>query len=92
MLHTLQGLTPRYNGGRRMVLNEYTPSQVAQRFRVSTRTVIRWFDSGRLPGYRHPKTKHRRIPHKDLIEFLKRYNLPVAGLEDEAEASARGRA
>ena len=65
-----------------MALKEYTPSQVAQRLRVSTGTVLRWFDSGRLPGYRHPKTRRRRIPHRDLVAFLKRYHLPLAGLED----------
>ncbi len=69
-----------------MPSKEYTPRQVAEMLRVSTRTVLRWFDSGRLPGYRRPGSQHRRIPHAALLDFLRRHNLPLAGVQGQAEA------
>jgi excisionase family DNA binding protein len=69
-----------------MAAQEYSPRQVAELLRVSTRTVLRWFDSGRLPGYRCPMSQRRRIPHADLLSFLKQHNLPVPAL---LEAGAR---
>jgi two-component system, OmpR family, response regulator RpaA len=62
---------------------EYSPTQVAHLLRVSTRTVLRWFDSGRLPGYRQPRTQRRRIPHDELVEFLKRHGMPLGPLQEQ---------
>jgi two-component system, OmpR family, response regulator RpaA len=73
-----------------MVATEYSPTQVAHLLRVSTRTVIRWFDSGRLPGYRQPRTRRRRIPHRELVEFLRRYNLPWKHLQEGAAPDETG--
>jgi excisionase family DNA binding protein len=69
-----------------MAAKEYTPRQVAEMLQVSTQTVLRWFDSGRLPGYRRPTSRRRRIPHADLLRFLKQHNLPLpAHKEFEAQ-------
>jgi hypothetical protein len=49
---------------------------------VAPHTICRWFDSGRLGGYRDPGNGARRIPHGELLHFLTKYNLPTVGLEE----------
>jgi DNA-binding response OmpR family regulator len=46
--------------------------------------VSKWFDSGRLRGYRIPGSQDRRIPREHLIRFLKEHGMPLGELEDEA--------
>jgi PleD family two-component response regulator len=53
---------------------------------VAPRTVSKWFDSGRLKGYRIPGSQDRRIPREYLIRFLKEHGMPLGDLEDEAMA------
>jgi excisionase family DNA binding protein len=60
-----------------------TTGQVAKICRVAPRTVCKWFDSGRLPGYRIPGGQDRRIPREHLIRFLKEHGMPVGELEGE---------
>ena len=55
----------------------YTTGQAAKFCRVAPSTVSKWFDSGRLRGYRIPGTQDRRIPHEHLIRFLKEHGLPL---------------
>src|SRR5690242_19612873 len=62
----------------------FTTGQVARICSVATRTVSKWFDSGRLKGYRIPGSQDRRIPREHLIRFLKEYGMPLGELEDEA--------
>src|SRR5438046_6291184 len=57
--------------------------QVAKICQVAPRTVSRWFDSGRLRGYRIPGSQDRRIPREQLIRFLKEYGMPLGELEEE---------
>ena len=40
----------------------FTTGQVAKICKVAPRTVSKWFDSGRLKGYRIPGSQDRRIP------------------------------
>ena len=49
----------------------FTTGQVAKICKVAPRTVSKWFDSGRLKGYRIPGSQDRRIPREYLIKFLK---------------------
>lgn len=56
----------------------YTTGQVAKICKVAPRTVSKWFDSGRLKGYRIPGSQDRRVPHERLLEFLNSYQLPHA--------------
>src|SRR6266699_2242900 len=56
----------------------FTTGQVAKICKVAPRTVSKWFDSGRLKGY--------RIPREYLIKFLKEHGMPLGDLEDEAMA------
>jgi len=60
--------------------------QVAKICKVAPRTVSKWFDSGRLKGYRIPGCRDRRIPLVYLIKFLKEHGMPLGDLEDEVTA------
>lgn len=61
----------------------YTTGQVARICKVAPRTVSKWFDSGRLKGYRIPGSQDRRIPRDQLIRFLKEHQMPLGELEQE---------
>lgn len=62
----------------------FTTGQVAEICKVAPRTVSKWFDSGRLRGYRVPGSQDRRIPRECLIRFLKEYGMPLGPFEDMA--------
>lgn len=61
----------------------FTTTEVARFCDVSPRTVCKWVDAGRLPGYRVPGSQHRRIPRESLITFMKEHNIPLGSLEDQ---------
>ncbi len=61
----------------------FTTGQVAKICKVAPRTVSKWFDSGRLRGYRIPGSQDRRIPREHLIRFLKEHGMPLGELEEE---------
>lgn len=56
-------------------MNVLTTGQVAKICRVAPRTVSKWFDSGRLKGYRIPGSQDRRIPYEYLEKFLKEHGM-----------------
>jgi len=58
-----------------------TTGQVAQICNVAPRTVTKWFDSGRLKGYRIPGSRDRRIPTSELIRFMKDHHMPTDVIE-----------
>ena len=64
----------------------FTTGQVAKLCKVAPRTVSKWFDAGRLKGYRIPGSQDRRIPREYLIKFLKEHGMPLNDLEDEIHA------
>ena len=66
------------NPGDRNVL---TTGDVARICNVAPRTVSKWFDSGRLKGYRIPGSKDRRIPLDQLIRFMRAHGIPLNGLD-----------
>ena len=55
----------------------YTTGQVAKFCKVAPRTVTKWFDSGRIKGYRLPGSQDRRFPREYLIEFMKKHGMPL---------------
>jgi len=60
----------------------FTTGEVARICRVGVSTVLKWFNSGRLKGYRLPGSQDRRIPLENLIRFLKEHGMPLRELED----------
>jgi two-component system, OmpR family, response regulator RpaA len=61
----------------------FTTGQVAKICKVAPRTVSKWFDTGKLRGYRIPGSQDRRIPREHLIRFLKEHQMPLGDLEEE---------
>jgi excisionase family DNA binding protein len=61
----------------------FTTGQVAKICQVAPRTVSKWFDSGKLRGYRIPGSQDRRIPRDQLIRFLRENGMPLGALEEE---------
>ncbi len=55
----------------------YTTGEAAEICKLSQQTIIRCFDNGQLQGFRVPGSKFRRIPHADLIRFIKENNIPM---------------
>jgi uncharacterized protein (TIGR02996 family)/excisionase family DNA binding protein len=49
----------------------FTTGQVAILLRVAPQTVSKWFDAGKLRGYRIPGSQDRRIPREHLIRFMR---------------------
>lgn len=64
----------------------FTTGQVAKICKVATATVSKWFDSGRLKGYRVPGSQDRRVPQEYLLKFLKEHGMPLGELADEVVA------
>lgn len=54
----------------------FTTGQIAKMLSVAPRTVSKWFDSGRLRGYRIPGSQDRRIPESLLVKFIAENGLP----------------
>jgi len=65
----------------------FTTGQVAKICKVDQNNVRKWFDSGRLNGFRIPGSRQRRIPREYLIKFLKEHGMPLGDLEDKATAN-----
>ena len=59
----------------------FTTGEVAKLCNVAPRTVSKWFDSGKLSGYRIPGSKDRRIPMDALVRFMSEHQIPMEGLE-----------
>lgn len=58
-----------------------TTGEVARICHVAPRTVSKWFDTGKLPGYRIPGSRDRRIPLNQLIQFMRVHGMPMRELE-----------
>ena len=58
-----------------------TTGEVAKICNVAPRTVSKWFDTGKLKGYRIPGSRDRRIPANQLVKFLRAHGMPMNGLD-----------
>ena len=54
----------------------FTTYQIAKALNADISTVIGWIDAGKLKAYKTPGG-HRRVNGNDLLEFLKKYDMPV---------------
>ncbi|MCD4825166.1 MAG: response regulator [Phycisphaerae bacterium] len=61
----------------------YTTGEVATICKLSQQTIIRCFDNGQLKGFRVPGSKFRRIPHAELLQFMRANNIPMDGLSGD---------
>jgi excisionase family DNA binding protein len=81
-LPTAQAVEPNLIPGVKRV---FTTGQVAKICKVSPTTVQKWFDSGRLTGYRIPGSQDRRILRERLVQFLRdNYLHEALGMLSEA--------
>jgi excisionase family DNA binding protein len=58
-----------------------TTGEVARICHVAPRTVSKWFDTGKLRGYRIPGSRDRRIPLDQLVAFMRAHDMPLDGLD-----------
>ena len=65
----------------------FTTSEAAQICGVAHTTVIRWIGDGKLKAHETPGG-HRRIERGDLLEFLKKFKMPIPASLAEARFRA----
>lgn len=71
-----------------------TTGQVAQIFSVNINTVIKWFDEGKLGGFRLPRSNERRIYRESVVDFMTAHGITPELLkvfEDTRGTRKRGR-
>ncbi len=61
----------------------FTTGAVAKLFGININTVIKWFDEGKINGFRLPISNDRRIPISSLREFMAKNNIPMDLLEED---------
>ncbi len=61
----------------------FTTGEVALLVKVAPRTVVKWFDSGRLPGQRVGSSQRRQIPREELLHFLSEHGMPIPWESEE---------
>jgi excisionase family DNA binding protein len=54
-----------------------TTGEVARLCHVAPRTVSKWFDTGKLRGYRIPGSRDRRIPIAQVQAFMRAHGIPM---------------
>lgn len=64
----------------------FTTGEVARTLSVNINTVIKWFDEGKIDGFRLPMSNDRRIPSASLRRFMIEHAIPLDLLDDEGPA------
>ena len=59
----------------------FTTGEAAKICKVSQQTIIRCFDNGTLKGFRVPGSRFRRIPWRELYDFMRDNGIPTDALE-----------
>lgn len=67
-----------------------TTGQVARIFSVNINTVIKWFDDGKLEGFRLPRSNERRIYRESVLAFMQEHGIS-SDLLREFDAEQNGR-
>lgn len=55
----------------------FSTGEAAEICQLSQQTIIRYFDGGRLHGFRVPGSRFRRIPRSDLLHFMRINSIPT---------------
>jgi excisionase family DNA binding protein len=63
----------------------FSSHEVSSLLQANPSTVIRWIDNGQLRAYRTPGG-HRRIRERDLVVFLRTFNMPIPSELEALEA------
>lgn len=73
------------------MIRVFTTGQVARVFSVNINTVIKWFDEGKLKGFRLPRSNERRIYRESVLEFMEAHEISTDLLRvfDEEEGNRR---
>jgi excisionase family DNA binding protein len=58
-----------------------TTGEVARICGVAPRNVSKWFDTGKLGGFKIPGSRDRRIPRESLVRFMRVHGIPLRGLD-----------
>lgn len=58
-------------------LGVLTTGDVRRLLGVSYSLAIRWVDSGLLPGFKVPGSRHRRVLVCEFVKFCQRHDLPI---------------
>jgi excisionase family DNA binding protein len=67
-----------------------TTGDVARLCHVTIRTVIKWYEQGRLEGYRLPGSRDRRFTRDAVVRFLSENDMPARLLAPDRPAAAAG--
>lgn len=59
-----------------------TTGEVAEILGININTVIKWFDSGTLSGFKLPMSNERRIPISSLRKFMYKNSIPLDFLNE----------
>ena len=60
-----------------------TTGEVARMLKVTTNTVVKWFESGLLEGYTFPGTRTRRVMRASFEKFCKKRGIPIERIQRE---------
>ena len=55
----------------------YTTGEVAKLLGININTVIKWFDEGKITGFRLPGSLERRITRTALLDFMRTNSIPL---------------
>lgn len=61
-----------------------TTGEVARLLGININTVIKWFDEGKIKGFRLPSSSDRRIPISALKSFMSENSIPMDLLEEDS--------
>lgn len=76
------------------MIRVFTTGQVAKIFSVNINTVIKWFDEGKLKGFRLPRSNERRIYRESVTDFMAAHDISLELLrifDEEYSNRKRGR-
>lgn len=58
----------------------FTTGEVARFCHVTINTVVKWFETGEMKGYKIPQSGARRVPREELVKFMRRNGFPLNGV------------
>lgn len=72
-----------------MMKKVYTTGEVAKLLGININTVIKWFDEGKINGFRLPGSLERRITRTALLHFMQTNEIPMELLGEPVQGPDR---